>query len=361
MQLIDVQSDAHLWAESYTRTLDNIFGVESEVAGKIADALDVKLSSAQSAQLAAVPTQNQAAYDLFLRAEYQANQGDTTFNATSWKAAILLYRQAVEQDPNFALAWARLPYNESELAWFFGGGVDVKQLNQQARADAERALQLRPNLSAAHLAVGYNEYWGRGDYDAALRAFAAALKLKSSDADALAAQANVERRQGRFDDATASLEQALALDPRNSVLAFNLGITYMCTSRNTDAENLFQRALALNPDNQNAKFQLSQAILLSTGDIPRALSVAQGDDPVLKLARVPLLTEQRKYTEALALLDSIPDTPDNFSFGGVKAQQQADLYRLMGDSAHARLLYTQVLPGARAQLRVQQGINLALV
>lgn len=265
------------------------------------------------------------------------------------------------QDPNFALAWARLSYNESELAWFGGGGLDVKQLIQQARADAERALQLQPNLSAAHLAVGYSDYWGRGDYAAALQAFAAALALKPSDADTLAAQAYVERRQGRFDDAITSLQQALTLDPRNSALAFELGLTYMGVSRYADSENAFQHALALDPDNRNAKSNYAGAIVYSTGDILHALAVAQGDDPALKFVRVTLLTDQRKYREALALLGSIPSTPDNFSFGGAKVQQQADLYWLMGDKANARSLYAQALPGARAQLAVQQGINLAVV
>ncbi|MGB9429902.1 MAG: tetratricopeptide repeat protein, partial [Gammaproteobacteria bacterium] len=323
VQLIDTQTDDHIWAQAYTRTLDNIFGVEGDVAEQIAAALKAQLSPAETAKLAAVPTTNQAAYDLFLRAEYQANKGLINYDTASWKAAIPLYRQAVEQDPDFALAWARLSYNESELAWFGGGGEDVKQLNQQAHADAERALQLQPKLSASHLAVGYNEYWGRGDYDAALKAFAAALALKPNDADALAAQAYVQRRQGRFDDAIASLRQALELDPRNSALAFELGLTYMEISRYADAENAFQRALALDPNNRNAKQYNSIAILLSAGDIPRALAAAQGDDPLLKLLRVSLLTDQRKYREALDLLDSIPDTPDNFSIstGGSKAQQ----------------------------------------
>lgn len=362
VQLIDAQTDEHIWAQAYTRTLYNVFGVEGEVAEQIATALNAKLSPAQAASLAAVPTQNRAAYDLFLRAEYQANQGLINYDTASWKAAIPLYRQAVEQDPNFALAWARLAFNESQLAWFGGGGEDVKQLNQQARADAERALQLQPNLSAAQLAIGYTEYWGRGDYDAALKAFAAALKLKPNDADTLAAQAYVERRQGRFDKAIASFQQALMLDPRNSALAFELGLTNMLASRYSDAENAFQRALALDPNNRNAKAYYANAVLFSTGDIPRALAAAQGDDPALKLARVGLLTDQRKYRDALDLLDSVPDTPDNFAQqGGSKQEQQADLYWLMGDKARARPLYEQSLPHLRVQLAMMQGINQAFV
>ncbi len=361
VQLIDVKTDEHIWAQAYTRTLDNVFGVEGEVADKIATALNAKLSPAETATLATVPTKNREAYDLFLRAEYQANKANINYDTASMKAAIPLYRQTVEQDPSFALAWARLSVIESELAWFGGGGLDVKQLNRQARADAERALQLQSDLAAAQLALGYNEYWGRGDYDAALKYFAAALKLKPNDADALEAQGYVQRRQGRFDDAIASLQQALALDPRNSALTFDLGETYMMVNRYADAENALQHALALDPNNSNAETRYSNAILFSTGDIPDALAAAQGDDPALKRQRVTLLIYQRKYREALTLLDSIPDTPDNFRRGNGKTQQQADLYWLMGDMAHARPLYAQALPIARAQLAVQQGITLALV
>lgn len=359
VQLIDAASDAHIWAQDYTRTLDNLFGVEGEVAEKIATALHAELSPEQSAQLAAAPTTNKDALDAFLRAEYQANQANINFDTASWKAALPLYRQAVAHDPAFALAWARLSYTESELAWFGGGGESVKQLVAQARSDAGKALKLAPDLAAAQIALGYCDYYGRGDYAGALTAFAAALKLKPNDPGALAAQGFVERRQGRLDAAIASLQRAFALDPRNSSLAVELGQTWMQGSRYLEAERAFQRALALDPHNLNAKGFLSNAILYASGDIPRAQAAAAGDDPELKLTRVALLSYQRKYQQALALLDGIPDTPDNFGSGtggGPKTMQQAELYRRMGNTARSRPLFAQMLPWVRAQLSQQQGI-----
>lgn len=256
-----------------------------------------------------------------------------------------------------------MSYNESQLAWFGGGGQGVKQLNLQARADAEKALKLAPDIAASQLALGYTEYWGRQDYAAALKAFAAALKLKPNDADALAAQGYVQRRTGHFDAAIASLQQASTLDPRNSALAFELGLTYMGTSRYAEAGQAFQRALALDPENRNAKAAYSNAIVYSGGDMTRAMAAAQGDDPALRIQRVFLLTYQRNYKDALALLDGIPDTPDNFSIGGggFKPQQQANLYWLMGDAARARPLYAQSLALMREPLKTAQGSNLAFV
>ena len=363
VQLINARTDGHIWAQSYTRTLDSIFGVEGEVAAQIAGTLSAKLSPAQSAQLTAVPTRNPAAYDAFLRAEYQANKGLINYDTASWKAALPLYHDAVQADPDFALAWARLSFNESQLAWFGGGGQNVEQLNQQACADAGQALKLAPDLAASQLALGFTEYWGRQQYDAALKAFAAALKLKPNDADALAAQGFVQRRMGHFDAAIASLQQASTLDPRNSALAFELGLTYMGTSRYAGAEQAFQRALALDPENRNAKAAYSNAIVYSGGDMARAMAAAQGDDPALKIQRVFLLTYQRNYKDALALLDGIPDTPDNFSIGGggFKPQQQANLYWLMSDKVRARPLYAQSLTLLREPLQMAHGSNLAFV
>jgi tetratricopeptide (TPR) repeat protein len=130
----------------------------------------------------------------------------------------------------------------------------------------------------------------------------------------------------------------------------------MTASRYSDAERWFQHALALDPHNQGAKLKLSAAILFASGDIPGAWAAAQGDAPALVFQRIGLLMLQRKYREALALLDRVPDTPDNFTAetGDSKALDQAELYRLLGDMAQARPLYAQALPRIRAQLTRRQ-------
>ncbi|MGH8118371.1 MAG: hypothetical protein ACREP0_13890 [Rhodanobacteraceae bacterium] len=174
VQLIDSRTDAHIWAKAYTKTLTNVFGVEGDVAEQVAQALQAKLSPAETARLASDLSSNNAANDAFLRAEYQADQGLINYDTASWKAAIPLYQQAIAQDPNFALAYARLSYVQSELAWFGGGGMEIPHLVADARRNAEQALKLAPKLPAAQLAIGYSDYWGRSDYAAALKAFAAA-------------------------------------------------------------------------------------------------------------------------------------------------------------------------------------------
>ncbi|MGN6729213.1 MAG: tetratricopeptide repeat protein [Rhodanobacteraceae bacterium] len=356
VQLINASSDSHVWAQSYQRTLDNIFGVEGEVAQKVADALKAKLSPVESARLAAVPTTNQAAYDLFLRAEFFANKGNVNYLAADFKAAIPLYRQAIAQDPNFALAYARLSFAESGMVWFGSGEGDIKQLVADSRAQAEKALALQPNLVAAYLAFGYNAYWGRQDYPAALKAFAAALKLSPNDAEALAATGYVLRRQGHFAAAIRAMQQALVLDPRNSNIADNLAETCAVVGRYVEAAQYYRRALALDPDNYQARSDYSGLILVSSGDAARALEMAQGDAPQLQLERVQLLMYQRKYPDALSVLAEIPDSADAFNYqSGPKLLWQANLHRLMGDDAQARALYAQALSKSRSRVATLAG------
>ncbi len=357
VQLIHADDRSHLWAQSYTRTLKDVFGVEGEVAGKIANALKAKLSPAETAHLASDLSHDGAANDLFFKAEYQYQQSAITFSTANLKAAIPLYRQAIAQAPDFALAYARLSYQESVLAWWGGGGMDVKALIAAARHDAEQALKLAPKLAAAQLAIGYSDMYARGDYADALKAFESALALKPNDADALAAKGYVERRQGRFEASIASLQKASTLDPRNSEWPFHLGLTWMMTNRYPEAEGAFRRALILDPHNLIAKVYLSNALVFASGDIARALAEVQGDAATLKQQRVFLLSLQHRYREALALLEGVPDTLENFGVSGSRALQQAELCRLMGETARARPLYTQALPKFRAQLKHQQCIS----
>lgn len=359
VQLIDARSDSHIWANSYTRTLKNVFSVEGEVASKIASTLNAKLSPAETKRLAATLSGNTQANDLYLRGEYFTNHANLDYDTKAYKQAITFYRKAIALAPDFAQARAKLSLNEGRLAWFGGGGDKTAPLYADALKQARQALQLAPKLADAHLALGYYEYYGKGDYAAALKAFGAALALRPNDSDALAARAYVLRRQAKFNVAIDALKQALALDPRNSSLASETGSTYMMASRYPAAERAFQQALAIDPNNFNAQFHYIASIVLSSGDVARALSVLPHDNanPRLKLVRVYFLQSARRYAEALKVLESIPDTPDNFStqLFGTKSGQLAFIYDLMGDKAKARALYAEALPQARAQYRALEG------
>jgi TolB-like protein/Flp pilus assembly protein TadD len=356
VQLIDSQTDAHLWAQAYTRTLDNVFGVEGEVAGKIADALKSKLSPAETKRLATTLSDDPDANDLYLRGDYFANRGQVNYDTAAMKQAITFYRQAIAKAPDFAQARAQLSVVESALGWFGGGGTDTATLYADALTQAEQALKLAPDLADAHLALGLYDYFGKGDYAKALKAISAALALRPNDSLALLSKASVLRRQGKFNEAIRVFQKALALDPRNTILASEMGTTYMMTSQYALAEQAFQRALALDPANVNAKEFFTLAIVYRSGDLSKALTQVQGDNPRLELARVGFMTWARKYDQALTLLQSIPDSPDTFAAnGGPKSLQLAQLYGLRGDPAKAHAFYAKALPQARAQYAALAG------
>src|SRR5438094_1184219 len=163
VQLIRAATAEHLWAESYNRTLDDIFGVEGEVASAIADQLNAKLSGAEQKAVAEKPTQNAAAYDAYLRAVTidNAQTLDTTKHVAD------LYAEAVRLDPQFALAWARLAVARSQL---YFNGVDLETNGAAAvKEAADRAILLQPELGAAWLPQGVYRYRVLRDFKGALQ------------------------------------------------------------------------------------------------------------------------------------------------------------------------------------------------
>jgi len=268
VQLLDARSDTHLWAKSYDRNFNDIFAVESDVAQEIADALRAKLSPSQVSALAAAPTRDTEAYDLFLKGEYQERQAERTENVDFFDQAETFYRRALARDPSFALAYARLANSRLNRHWF-SNRLTPAQL-EEVRSDIERALALAPDLPDAYLALGTFHYWGHRDYDSALRALDRAVELQPSNADSRTARAAVYRRRGEWRRSLAEFERALELDPRNSFSPTEVGNTYLNLRRWSDAEHALTRALALDPNNINASFHLGVSYINGTGDIQRA-------------------------------------------------------------------------------------------
>jgi len=341
VQLIDVRSDSHLWAQTYDREMSDVFAVQSDVAGRIASALKLTLQPEETQALARAPTADPVAYDLFLRAEYLANRGNVNLDVEPMRQSLAPYRQAIARDPSFALALARLSRMQSLLAWLDADGIDVDAFTAEARTNAERARELNPKLADAFIALGFSDYWGRRDYKAALASFATAQRLRPNDAGAMAAAGYVYRRQGRMADAIGKLEEAVGHDPRNTRFLSDLAQSYMMVRRYADAEAAFRRALALDPENVQAQTYLVFSILNHTGDAARALAVVHGDHPQLALLRVMCLTYLRRYGEAIAALEAVPDSPDLFEnyYGSPKALQIGFLHEAMGDAGEARRHY----------------------
>ena len=313
VQLIEADSDSHLWAESYDREMEDIFSVESEVAQAVADALKATLLPAETLRIASVPTTNPDAYDRFLKAQHLTRQIVSTSvkdPADIARQAVCLYKAAIEADPAFALAHAQLAHLKSYLYW---NDIDSRpETINAAQIAATQALALQPNLPEAHLAMGYVRYWGRRDYLGALAEFGAARASLPNDANVIAAMAFVHRRQGDLAQAITELEKAAELDPHDSSLTRDLGDTYLYLRRYREAVAAFDRSLALAPDNIETHIYRAGALRMS-GDAEgsrRALAaIPEGFDPQgsVSLARFSLAMTMRQPAVALAAIADAPD------------------------------------------------------
>src|SRR5213596_3269343 len=203
VQLINANNDEHIWAEDYDRDLTDVFAIQTDLAEKIASALQAKLSPNEKARLDRRPTQNSDAYLLFVQARDYADRAEM-FHDTSLKAEPL-FEQAIKLDPNFAAAFAGLSMVES---WVYHNSDPVPSRREKARLTAEEALRLQPDLPEAHLALGFSYYYGDRDYERALAEFDIARRGLPNESQAYLAIGSIQRRQGKWTESTANLEKA---------------------------------------------------------------------------------------------------------------------------------------------------------
>ena len=274
VQLVDARVDTHLWAKSYDRDLKDVFAVESEVAQEIANTLRAKLSPSQSDALAAVPTHDPEAYDLFLKGEYEEGQAESVLSVELFDRAQTFYRQALARDPGFALAYVRLAYSQLFRHWSVSRLTPAELI--EVKSNIDRALAIAPALPDAHLALAVFYYWGHRDFDPALRELDRVVELQPNNANARGFYAWIYRRRGEWKQSLAAAERAAELDPRNPQIPTDIGVTFVMLRRWSEAERALTRALALDPHNAVATQILARTCINSSGDIQRAKQAYKG-------------------------------------------------------------------------------------
>ncbi|MGI9115742.1 MAG: tetratricopeptide repeat protein [Chthoniobacterales bacterium] len=256
-QLIDARTDAHVWSETFDREITDLFALQSELAERITHALRANLSPAERTNLHTHPTRDVMAYELFLRARelfHWAGSGDSH---DSGAQALRLINEAIERDPNFALAYALGSRLHAELFWF-GYDKRVSRL-ERAKAAADTALKLQPDLGEAHLATAFYHFYGFRHYDLARTHIIAAMRALPNDAEVLNTAGALDRRQGNWKETVANLEKARQLDPRNLSVFWNLLETYLALHRYAEAEEAV--AAALQVSSSAHLFALARAAL----------------------------------------------------------------------------------------------------
>ncbi|MBD0327866.1 MAG: hypothetical protein ICV68_15645 [Pyrinomonadaceae bacterium] len=320
VQLIETKSDHLFWAESYDRSIENIFAVRSEVAEKVASVLDATLSPEETVALKKLPTQNEKAYDLFLRAEHLARVARHTSSMATLPEAFELYRQAIAEDPQFALAYARRSTVAGLLRSSPGAASEVAP--EQPLLDAERALTLQPDLPEAHLALA-DSALNRFDYPNALEHLARAQGLAPQNAEVYAMLGFTYALQMRFGEAIAMYERATHYDPGNVRMFTSLGLQLWWAGRTDEVEAPLRRAHQLDPTSDTAALKLAAFLIAERGDIEGARRILRRDKAWLAYSYI--LT--RDYETALRLCEELPADFIWAAYNGLTKDEMLGLFR----------------------------------
>src|SRR5437667_272539 len=266
VQLIKAANDSHLWADTFDRKLTDIFSVESEVAKAIAEQLRAKLTGQEEQVLAAKPTDNPQAYDVYLRGlVYTLKTASTPGTAL---AAQKYLREAVRLDSKFALCWARLSLVNSR-SYITLNLQPTAALRDEARDAAEKAFNLQPNLGEAVMAKGFYHYACLKDYETAAHYFEQARQLMPNSSEIAASLAYVSRRRGDWERSESHFNEAERLDPRNVNLLTQHALLYKILRRFPEALRKLDQILEIAPGDVDTLVQ-NAAIAQAEGDLPRA-------------------------------------------------------------------------------------------
>lgn len=342
VQLIDAATDKHLWAQVYDRELTDVFAIQSELAQEIASALKATLSSDEQQRIERKPTENGEAYLLYLEAHEIFGRPDRHHRDLA--RVEKLYEKAIQLDPAFALAHARLAQVES---WSYYAVEPVASRAQKARAAASEAVRLQPDLPETHLALGYVHYYLDRDYGQALQEFAAAGRGLPNDAGVFRAMAAIQRRQGKWDESKASYEKAVSLDPKDPILLENLGMNYVAVRDYAAAAKIFDRAIQAAPDTFTIRELRARVDFYAKGDLqPMQQLLATWPEDVdpngtITLARYNWKMYERKFDELIGILERSPAEKSRGETSAPlsKSFLMATVYAQKKDEAKARASY----------------------
>jgi len=354
VQLIDTRNNRQIWANRYDRTLVDSLGLQGELASEIADTLRATLSEEEKARVTTKPTQNADAYVFYLRANQISRNPDTLLE--DYKTAEQLYTQAIELDSNFALAHAQLA---SVCAAIFHYYEPTDSWKARARAEAETALRLQPDLAEAHFALGQYSYWVDQDYDRALEQFEIASRFSPSNGEIPRLIAAIRRRQGKWQEALEGYERVAKLDPQNPNTVRELLQTDTAMRRWKDAARWAQRWRALAPDSLVAKIQSGYVDFWWKGDTqPLKLvvdQIAAGIDPdgIVTAARWDVAMLRRDYSAAKRVLQTSTANEVSYTTGGLtpKAFLEGCTYLALDDRPNANITFESVRPAFEAALK----------
>ena len=343
VHLINVQTGSQLWAETYDRKLSDIFSVESDIAKGIAESLQAKLTGREVQALAAKPTNNPQAYDAYLRG--LAFEARSNYSSDALFKAIDFYDLAVQLDPNFALAWARL---SGVHALLYSNRRDTTAARRDAARKAlENAQKLQPNTPETLLFTGYYQYWVLHDNGLAKATFERVSKKLPGNSEVLYALAAIARSEGHWDESIAYWERGLALNPRNTALLTEVAFTYAAIRQFPKAKRLYDQALDILP-NELSLMALKASIYQAEGNLREAAKLltqvnTETNSDVAVRIKLTQWRLERNHTDATRWVEARQDRLrlDSGIEKGTKQLGNALVHRVAGNATQANAFAEQ--------------------
>lgn len=354
-KLIDAATGAQVWADVYQRKAENALAVQSEIAAKVAagvaEALKVKI--AEDERQALNPTAEPEAFEAYQKALKLYR----TTVPSNVRAAQRLLDEAVEADPDFALAWALLSRVHS---YFY---FNVSDATEGRRAAAQRALEealrLKPDLAEVQLADAYYEYWVKRDYEGARAKFETLSARWPNNTDVLTALASIARRQGRWDESKVYFERAVLLDPMRPGRRLKAAEANFATRDFAGALRQIDASLVYWPDApDNVPFLAKKALIYQAlGRLDDAEALLEGleaqPDADLVQPFVYQAILRRRYDHAIRQLEDLLRRDEAAGSPGRSSIDLnlglGDLQRLAGDSDGAKIAYRNALAELRQE------------
>ncbi len=341
-QLIRVSDDIHLWADTYDEDMTEVFRVQSDIAERVARALDVTLLESEREALVVAPTENLEAYEYYLRGNEHFSR---RYNDEITMMAVRMYERATELDPEFTAAWAKLA--QAHVWAFYSQYGATPEWRTAAKGALDKAYELDQNSPDVQMAFGYYYYYGCHEFNRALEYFEKGRTSRPNDIEILNGIAFLKRRLGRWGEAAALLEKAADLNPRYFASVVELGITYLTMRRYDRAERLLERALFLAPEDQNTRIYKTLLYLLSDGDKEKAGESLMEGSEVLKPAQLGFEEEGYALTRVLPekyaeLVNEVPPEEYGVQDTTLFHLGLAEMYHQLGLEERAREYWKKV-------------------
>lgn len=342
VKLINSRKDHQLWSDTYEGTMDDMAGIQGEIAAQSASVLKAVLSPAEKASIEKNPTGNTGAYLNYLSANVMSDDalnyfltGNRFVDSISFASAIRMYDKAVEDDPGFALAYARRSIARS---WgLHAGQLDTSNV-AKCKADAEKAFELESDLADAQVALGFYYYYCTGDFQKAIFHFSTAREMEPANYQPPFYMAMVYRKMGDWNTSQYLIRKVIRQEPQDALILINIGTSFTYMHSYDTAIAFYRKATEVLPGWSGPYISMIESYILKDGNTVRArevldTAIARTGEKLL-YQKVILDIYSGRFGDALKELSQSSDA--DFEFPGLKYLTSGWVYSLLDDKKMAK-------------------------